>query len=271
MRCRFCFATFQDVKKSILPKGHLPKDEAIQVVKKLASFGFEKITFAGGEPTLCPWLDELIFTAKSHGMTTMIVTNGTRLTPDFLLRNKEFLDWIAISVDSINSNTNLQIGRAINGRKEICLDTYKMLLDQIKQNGYGLKINTVVNALNVTEDFTEFIKFAEPKRWKVLQVLSVVGQNDNSVEELLISSGEFMGFVARHKHLEAITKVVSESNDLIRGSYAMVDPAGRFFDSSNGSHHYSSPILEVGVRDALNQVQIDIEKFKIRGGLYNWK
>jgi len=79
MRCKFCFATFQDVKQSILPKGHLPKKEAIEVVKKLAIYGFKKITFAGGEPLLCPWLPDLMKTAKELGMTTMIVTNGSRL------------------------------------------------------------------------------------------------------------------------------------------------------------------------------------------------
>src|SRR3954471_20822790 len=63
-RCKFCFATFQDVKKSILPKGHLPKDQAMQVVRRLAESGFEKITFAGGEPTLCPWIGDLIALAN---------------------------------------------------------------------------------------------------------------------------------------------------------------------------------------------------------------
>ncbi|MEO0472453.1 MAG: radical SAM protein, partial [Bacteroidota bacterium] len=54
MRCGFCFATFQDVKRTILPKGHLPKEDALNVVQAIAKAGFEKITFAGGEPTLCP-------------------------------------------------------------------------------------------------------------------------------------------------------------------------------------------------------------------------
>ena len=62
MKCKYCFATFKDVKQSILPKGHLPKAEAIEIVKELAEYGFKKITFAGGEPTLCKWLPDLIIT-----------------------------------------------------------------------------------------------------------------------------------------------------------------------------------------------------------------
>ncbi|MFN8254897.1 MAG: radical SAM protein [Bacteroidales bacterium] len=91
MRCKFCFATFQDVKHSILPSGHLSREQSIEVVLQLAKAGFEKITFAGGEPTLCSWLSELIKTAKKAGMTTMIVTNGSRLNDHFLQQNRNYL------------------------------------------------------------------------------------------------------------------------------------------------------------------------------------
>jgi radical S-adenosyl methionine domain-containing protein 2 len=271
MRCKFCFATFQDVKKTILPKGHLPKEQAIQLVKELAKFGFDKITFAGGEPTLCPWLNELIYTAKEAGLTTMIVTNGTRLTDAFLQQNKGSLDWIALSVDSLISTTNLELGRAIAGKREISLNDYNHLVDKIKQYGFGLKINTVVNKHNFKEDFSEFIAYAEPKRWKILQVMPVTGQNDEKIDDLLISPTEFDSFVKRHDKLIKITKLVPESNDLIRGSYAMVDPAGRFFDSAQGGHFYSKPILEVGVLKAFEEVTVDDVKFNKRDGRYKWK
>lgn len=44
-----------------MPKGHLPKEQAMQVIKLLAESGFEKITFAGGEPTLCLFMKLLIY------------------------------------------------------------------------------------------------------------------------------------------------------------------------------------------------------------------
>lgn len=271
MRCKFCFATFQDVKQTILPKGHLPKEQAIEVVRALARFGFEKITFAGGEPTLCPWLGDLISTAKNAGMTTMIVTNGSKLSDSFLEANKGSLDWIALSIDSVIPQTNLEIGRAITGKRELSLDDYKALVERIRKYGYGLKINTVVNALNVNEDLSSFINFAQVKRWKTLQVMPVSGQNDYKIDDLLISLEAFESFVKRHEHLKGITTLVPEAIDLIRGSYAMVDPAGRFFDSSAGVHQYSQPILEVGVDMAYKEVCIDSDKFITRNGLYDWK
>ncbi|MCD4664242.1 MAG: radical SAM protein, partial [Bacteroidales bacterium] len=137
MRCKFCFATFQDVKQSVLPKGHLPKEQAVEVVKQLADFRFQKITFAGGEPTLCPWLFDLIRTAKNAGMTTMIVTNSSKLTDKFLSENKKSLDWIAISIDSLTKTTNLSIGRAISGRKVLSENYYLSIIEKIKFYGYS--------------------------------------------------------------------------------------------------------------------------------------
>src|SRR5258708_6036851 len=94
--CGFCFAGFEDVKKSVLPKGHLTHHEAESVVKQLAEFGFGKITFAGGEPTLCPWLGDLIAVAKSAGMVTMIVTNGSRLNEITPKQYRSVLDWVVL-------------------------------------------------------------------------------------------------------------------------------------------------------------------------------
>lgn len=270
MRCKFCFATFQDVKQSILPKGHLPREQAVQVVQQLADFGFQKITFAGGEPTLCKWLPDLITTAKDAGMTTMIVSNGSRLTDEFLEANKNKLDWIAISIDSLNAVTNLTTGRAVAGNRPLRLDYYKSLADRVKQFGYGLKINTVVNRNNFNENMNEFIRYAKPKRWKVLQVLPIIGQNDNQIDDFKISETEFQVFIDNHSDLYNITNIVPETNSQIKGSYAMVDPAGRFFDNTTGKHNYSSQILEVGVITAIQEVNYDLPKFISRGGQYDW-
>ena len=64
--------------------------------------------------------------------------------------------------------------------------------------------------------------------------------------------------------------IVPEDNDLMTGSYVMVDPAGRFFDNVDGSYTYNRPILEVGVDEALMDVSVDADKFLSRSGLYAW-
>jgi len=271
MRCKFCFAAFQDVKQSLLPAGHLPKEQAIQVVLELANIGFKKIAFAGGEPSLCPWLPDLIKTAKQAGMTTMVVTNGSKLNDSFLEQNQKHLDWIAVSIDSLSPAANLAIGRAIGGKTPLTLEYYRSVVKKIKQFGYGLKINTVVNRHNVDEDLNDFIRFARPIRWKILQALPIIGQNDNCISDIDIDESDFYKFVQKHKNLSDITNIIPESNEQMKGSYAMVDPAGRFFDNTSGMHHYSKSILEVGVAEAAMDVNYSFEKFTSRGGIYDWE
>jgi radical S-adenosyl methionine domain-containing protein 2 len=267
MRCKFCFATFKDVKNSILPKGHLPREKSIQVVQQLADYGFEKITFAGGEPTLCSWLPDLISTAKKAGLTTMIVTNGTKLTDEFLSKNEKYLDWIALSVDSLEPETNRIIGRSVSNK----IDDYFQIVDRVKKYDFGFKINTVISQANFNENMGDFISYAMPKRWKIFQVLPIKGQNDKHIENFVISSEQFQFFLAKHAYLETFVKIVPEANQQMKGSYAMVDPAGRFYDNQNGTYQYSYPILEVGVAHAIRQMQYDFDKFIQREGRYQWQ
>ena len=41
----------------------------------------------------------------------------------------------------------------------------------------------------------------------------------------------------------------------------MVDPAGRFFDNAQGTHNYSKPILEVGVKEAIKTMEQEKKLF----------
>ena len=270
MRCKFCFATFQDVKKDILPKGHLPKEKSLQVVEQLGDFGFEKITFAGGEPTLCRWLPDLIRAAKSKGMTTCVVTNGSNLSDEWLDANRGHLDWIALSIDSISDETNIEAGRAVAGRRPLPASCYRALAKSIKARGYQLKINTVVSKFNCREDLNAFILTVRPDRWQILQALKVEGQNDQHYGAFYISEQEFGQFTTAHQESIRALDAVVETNEAIKGSYLMVDPAGRFFDNVESGYRYSSPLLEVGVAGALGQVQPEMKKFLSRGGRYDW-
>lgn len=271
MQCGFCFARFEDVKSVVLPKGHLIRDDALRVVEGLCGFGFEKINFAGGEPTLCPWLPDLIGLAKARGLTTSIVTNGSRVTEEWLDSVAGTLDWIALSVDSVDPDTLKRIGWTQRGKEPMSADDYRRVAESARRRGARLKVNTVVNRCNHEEDMTAFILSVKPERWKLLQALRVEGQNDDEFESFAVSADEFQAYAERNRAVEESgVRVVVESNELMRGSYVMVDPAGRFFDNASGGHRYSKPILEVGVEEALREVDVDARRFRERGGFYDW-
>ena len=270
MGCRFCFATFEDIPTGVLPKGHLGREDSLSVVESLAGAGFHKINFAGGEPTLCPWLPELIRCAKDWGLVTSVVTNGSRITAEWLDGLGGSLDWAAVSIDSLDADTLLRTGRATSVGP-LSHEDYLRSIRLLQKRGIRVKINTVVTRDNLREDLTAFITAARPERWKLLQVLPVRGQNDLLVGGHLVSSEEFDGYVRSARSVEQRgIKVVPESNDLMTGSYAMVDPAGRFFDNTAGTHTYSRPIIEVGADVALLEVSVDRGKFMERDGLYDW-
>lgn len=270
MRCGFCFAAFQDIPRELVPNGHLSREDSLTMVDALADAGFLKINFAGGEPTLCPWLPDLIHRAKERRMTTSVVTNGSRITPEWLQLVGGTLDWTALSIDSVEPGTLSRTGRVTRSGPMSDRD-YLEIIRNLREHRIRVKINTVVTQENLLEDLADFIIKANPERWKLLQVLPVGGQNDGKVNAFLIDGEDFCRYVRRNRWVEeyGIT-VIPETNDLITGSYVMVDPAGRFFDNTAGAHTYSSPITEVGVEAALQKVAADPSKFLSRNGLYDW-
>lgn len=254
-RCRFCFATFRD------DVGRLATRDAVRVLERVREAGAEKLNFAGGEPTLHPDLGYLVRAAKGLGMTTSIVTNGRKL--DALLdAHADALDWVGLSVDSGDERVQASLGRGVGDH----LARSIALADRCRALGVRVKLNTVVTRATWNEDMTAFVERLAPERWKVFQVLRVVGQNDGSVEPLLITSEQFEAFVARHRALGPIP----ESNAAMTDSYAMIDPLGRFYGDTDGVHRVSRPILEVGVVEALRSVGFRAEKLEARQGVYAW-
>jgi radical S-adenosyl methionine domain-containing protein 2 len=268
MRCGFCFATYEDTRE-LLPRGHLERAQVLTLIDRIADHGAEKLTLVGGEPTLCPWLDELLARAKARGLVTMIVSNGSRLAePGYVEEHLRDLDWLTLSVDSLDPERNRTSGRAVKQRTV----SAEQLLDigrRARAQGMAIKLNTVVHRINHEEDFHWFVRTLAPQRWKLFQVLPVAGQNDGRFEDFEIDREMFESFVARHEDLLADgVEIVGEANEDMRGSYAMIDPAGRFFDNATGRHRYSPPILAVGVEEAWATVSFDPELFVARGGDY---
>lgn len=260
LSCRFCFATFRDVR------GRLSNVDARLLLDRLRAAGAEKITFVGGEPTLHPHISELVVRAKELGFVTCIVTNGARL-PALLDTIPDAIDWVGLSIDSFDEAVQAKLGRGKGDHVQRSLD----LADCLHALAIRVKLNTVVTSLNWQEDMGGLVRSVAPERWKVFQVLPLDGQNDGKVEELLVNDAQFRQLVERHQHLaqSGYTPIV-EDNDAMRGSYAMIDPLGRFFGNAHGFHVYSDPILEVGVDLALRQVGFSEAKLEARGGVYDW-
>ena len=148
-------------------RDRLPREIALLVPAMLKQAGAEKISFVGGEPTLCPFLDELLIESKRVGLTTCIVSNASGLTEDFLDANANFIDWIGLSIDASNDSLHAKIGRG--KRSDLKRESSHHLAEareawiRCKQHGIRMKLNTVVCRHNVNDDMSE-LGFRTPSR-----------------------------------------------------------------------------------------------------------
>jgi len=269
--CTFCFAHFDDINKT----EKLAKEDALLVPKMLVDAGAKKLTFVGGEPTLCPYFGELLEAAKMAGLTTCIVSNGTGLTEEFLQSWHHCIDWIGLSIDASNDLLHAQIGRGLKRdlrqQRSAHLADSLVVWNRCVRFGIRMKLNTVVNAMNLDDDMSELVLKLRPDRWKIFQVLPVDGQNDGLVDPLLITEGEFNSWLERHRHVtQAGIDFIPENNDLMRASYAMMDALGRFYTNVNGGHEYTNSVMDIGVLEAWSENCFLEERFFNRGGLYDW-
>jgi radical S-adenosyl methionine domain-containing protein 2 len=275
--CKFCYAPLIDQRQ--MPR--LSEESGILFIEDLSNSEVEKINFVGGEPMLHPHLETWIITAKSFGLTTSIVSNGTRMSEEWLVKMRPYLDWLGLSIDASNDNLHALMGRGLRG--EIAsgfsrhLERSKEVWKIARRLGYGLKLNTVVTSINADDHMFELVGFLKPHRWKIFRVLRIEGENDGRVEPLLVSQEQFEDYMVRHRRYFQVfeeIQIVAEDNEDMLGTYAMIDPQGRVYTNLNGHYHYSKQsVVDIGFSAAWEQVMdgFSQKRFINRGGEWSWE
>ncbi|MBA45845.1 MAG: radical SAM domain protein [Euryarchaeota archaeon] len=274
--CTFCYAPFEDQRK----RSRLTSEEGCNVIENLGRAGIEKINFVGGEPMLHPHIQDWIRHSKKVGMTTSIVSNGTRMNGQFLSDMVGHLDWLGLSIDASSDELHAMMGRGLKGEirqgYSDHLNRTKSIVQKARQLGFGIKLNTVVTSVNVDDDMSDLVRWINPNRWKIFQVLPIEGENDHMPREFLIDSSQFSEYVERHKMALSDVpevEVVGENNDQMLGTYAMMDAQTLVYTNMNGHYEYSTqPVLDIGFSKAWEQVNhgFSNSQFQQRGGQWDW-
>lgn len=274
--CKFCYAPFETQRD--LPR--LSLEEGEELISQLADAGVEKINFVGGEPMLHPHISAWIIASKLAGMTTSIVSNGTRMSHAWLEKMRPHLDWLGLSIDASTDALHVAIGRATQGDLKKGSSNHLShsfeVIQYAKKLGYGIKLNTVVTRENLDDDMVDLVLQINPTRWKIFQVLLIEGENNGRVEPLLISGEDFAEYVQRHRQglsHAATIQVVAEDNEAMLGTYAMIDAQGRCYTNAEGRYFYSDAgIHETGFATAWAQISsgFNEERFIQRDGDWQW-
>ena len=257
--CTYCFAKYKDSHFKEIEKSTQQIDRLLEKVYNyfIGQYDSVRLNIAGGEPTLSSNLNYIIQKAYAIGFTVSIISNGSKLTSDFIEINAPYISMFAISVDSLNDETNTKIGRISN---ENTLSSFELLasIESIKivNPEVKIKINTVVNKHNFDEYMGNFIATVNPYKWKVFQALSV------GTDEEFCNRGEYEMFLKNHEN--SAWQISKESNDDMRESYIMIDPYGRFYQNGGKSYEYSKSLLVSSVREAFTSIGFNKAKYEAR-------
>ena len=259
-RCRFCYS------RSCTPSAELTPNQWKWKIEDLGGRGITKINLAGGEPLLYPRLPEVIQAVKDAGMTTSVVTNGSLVTEEFFESTHGSLDWIGLSLDSVNEGTEVLLGRHCGSLAH--LGNLRTVAGLAEDYGVKVKLNITVTKLSLNDDFGSLISEMMPDRVKFLQVTEVMGMNEEAYGALRITSEEFEGFRARHASIKLKNGLspVFETEQLVAGTYLMLNAEGKIRMNAGAYEYYDyNQFWEQKL-----YLNLDQEGYKERGGNGYW-
>ncbi len=218
LKCRFCYRM----------KGrHLSSEEAESLVRIIRSSGARWITFAGGDPSLRPGINSLIYLSKALGLKVEVQTNAHSIPEQFREVLMHEVDQVGLSLDGPTSE--------IHDRFRSCPGNFAKvteMLEYLRQWNVSTVVRTVVSSINcehVPAIADCLAGHSNITMWSLMQ-FSALNDGAASREQYDQPSSAFQTTVekARERAAEKIS-VDAFCNSQKSGSYALVSPAGNLY------------------------------------------
>ncbi|WP_406440740.1 radical SAM protein [Streptomyces sp. NBC_01613] len=258
LSCPFCFGPRHEVPS-------MTETDAFRVVGLLRRAEVRGVVISGGEPTLLPYLADLVaelslpLPSGAPGPRVVLSTNG--LAP---LRTMErilpHLSWIALPIESVDKEQHRRMRTGVAPHRERVLGLLKEVRTQHRR--VQVKLGTVVTRLNAS-GASGVLNLLEddwlPDVWKVYQMSETNYGADNR-DWLSVSDQEFEDVVARCEKAAANRGIRLQvyRNTTRSGSYLFVDPDCQAVVIDDGcerriGHLFHDPEkVAAGLRDALD-------------------
>ena len=167
----------------------LTYEENKKILNNLIKDGVNNITWTVGEALLYPNLKELLKISQENGIKNKLITNGMVLAQNENMREiLDYLDSLTLSLDTINDDTNEELGRGRNHFEEV-----KTILDYVKGKSLKVNINTVVSKKNINEmeQLGAFLNNYNISKWKFFKFMPLRETAEKNKDEFAITDAEF--------------------------------------------------------------------------------
>jgi radical S-adenosyl methionine domain-containing protein 2 len=258
-RCSYCYAKFDNQYELKLEGWKKAVDKICEYFKRNKIVN-GRINLAGGEPLLLNFLDDLINYIYLNGIKISIITNASLLTKNKVDTWIGKMDMLGVSVDSLDYQTNFNIGR-IMGSKVLDLKRLIDVLNYAKEQGMKLKVNTVVSNYNLDQDIMPLYEKVSFDRIKLMQVRIQNNCNEKAKPDE-ITSEQFMNYT---KKITSLNKnIVIEPEHDLESSYIIIDPHGNLVSNQNNYHQKVGSIFDESLEQLIAKAGINYETFSKR-------
>ena len=266
LKCAYC--RLPEIKTELLST-----EQWKQILGGLAALGTMRIKFQGGEPTLRPDFADLCHEAKRVGMTTAVITNGSRLAERPALLDD--VDEVVVSLDA----TKPEIHDAVRGAGSHAVTL--RAVDHALARGKSTYAVMVVHRDNLDE-LEPMLGFCEARGVGLHAQPLLLGRDafDDGARALQLTNDQVRGFnrrlaewkrqgrrlmfsaatyenVARWPDYSVLTtRTVGDSGCMAGRFYVHIEPNGDVWPcSQHGASFQPRNIIKHGLVDALRSVQ----------------
>ena len=210
----------------------LTYEENKKILNNLIKDGVNNITWTGGEALLYPNLKELLKISQENGIKNKLITNGMVLAQNENMREiLGYLDSLTLSLDTINDDTNEELGRGRNHFEEV-----KTILDYVKGKSLKININTVVSKKNINEmeQLGEFLNNYNISKWKFFKFMPLRETAERNKDEFAITDAEFEKTRNAFRHFGNIGETDFRQEKDMEDKYTLLIANGDIIKTEHG-------------------------------------